>query len=63
MVYFFCFHLSQLAQLNKLTEEHVQKSQEVLHHILEIASHFDELRGKGKEQGLVFECIKVRVSS
>ncbi|KAK3910456.1 Nucleolar pre-ribosomal-associated protein 1 [Frankliniella fusca] len=59
LVYFVAFHLTQLAQLQKLTEDFVIRSQNLLLFISEIASHYDSSYGKGKEQGLFFEVFKV----
>lgn len=61
--YFISFHLSQLAQLGKLTKQHTEKSQEILLIISDTAVHFDRFRTKGKERGFFFECFKVSILS
>lgn len=59
--YFISFHLSQLAQLGKLTKQHAEKSQEILLLLSDTALHFDRFRTKGKDRGFFFECFKVSI--
>lgn len=58
VVYFVCFHLTQLAQLQKLTGKHLKKSQDILLFVCDFASQFDNC-AEGEGDKLLCHCLKI----